>query len=460
MRLADGGSGRLQALTLAHNERIIIPAANQDETGSGCWEDATMTQLTLALTGTLSPELRQVATDEAVEAEELRRSVAAGHVVIPANRNHQNLKPAGIGKGLRVKVNANLGSSPDRCDPDAEICKLEAAIAAGADALMDLSTGGDISQMRRELLARCPLPFGTVPIYQAACETTKQGYAIGEMDPDLLFDVIEEHADEGVDFITVHCGITREGLALAAKRVMGVVSRGGSFLRLLMETQRRENPLYEQYDRLLDIAGKHDVTLSLGDGLRPGCLADATDAAQMHELTVMGELVRRARQAGVQAMVEGPGHIPLNQVAANVQVQKSICDGAPFYVLGPLVTDVAAGYDHIAAAIGGAVAGLAGADFLCYVTPAEHLGLPDPGDVYEGVVASRIAAHAVDVARGIAGAREWDAAMSRARKALDWAKQMDLALDPERASRLFHERTGEPREGGCSMCGEFCPYRA
>lgn len=415
-----------------------------------------MTQLELAKEGAVSPQMGQVAQCEGLAVEVIRQGVALGRIVIPANINHRGLVPCGIGRGLKTKVNANIGTSPDFGDIDTERGKLKVAVEAGADTVMDLSTGGDIAAIRRAIIAESTLPVGTVPIYQAGIEALANHGVIVKMTDDDLFGTIEEHARDGVDFITVHCGVTRQAIdrLRMQKRVADVVSRGGAFLMGWMLHNESENPLYEQYDRLLEIARQYDVTLSLGDGMRPGSLADATDRAQIEELITLGELVQRAYQAGVQVIVEGPGHLPINQIEANVQLQKSLCNEAPFYVLGPLVTDVAAGYDHITGAIGGAVAAAAGTDFLCYVTPAEHLSLPDTEDVRQGVIASRIAAHAGDIAKGIKGASEWDRKMSLARKSFNWAEQARLSLDPERFSRVHEKHT----TGGqaCSMCGEFC----
>jgi len=415
-----------------------------------------MTQLELARRGTISAQMKMVAQAEGVEAEFVRQGVAGGTIVIPANIQHSRLVPCGIGQGLRTKVNANIGTSSDFGDASTEMEKLRVAIDSGADTVMDLSTGGDISAIRRAIIADSTLPIGTVPIYQAGIEAINKYGAIVKMSVDSLFDAIEEHARDGVDFITVHCGVTRSAIARLKqqKRVSDVVSRGGAFLIGWMLYNERENPLYEQYDRLLEIARKFDVTLSLGDGMRPGSLADATDRAQVEELLTLGELVQRAQQAGVQVMVEGPGHLPLNQIDTNVRLQKAVCKGAPFYVLGPLVTDIAAGYDHITGAIGGAIAAAAGADFLCYVTPSEHLSLPDPEDVRQGVIASRIAAHAADIAKGVKGAEEWDNKMSLARKKLDWEEQARLSLDPEN-SRQVHQKHASAGSA-CSMCGGYC----
>ncbi len=415
-----------------------------------------MTQLELATKGIISPQMTLVAQQEGVEAEVIRQGIAKGTIVIPANTNHTNLVPGGIGQGLRTKVNANIGTSSDFGNIDTELEKLQAAIDSGADTVMDLSTSGDIPAIRRAIIASSSLPIGTVPIYQAGIEAIDRHGAIVKMNVDKLFAAIEEHARDGVDFITVHCGVTQSAIARLKKqgRVADVVSRGGAFLIGWIIYNERENPLYEYYDRLLDIARQFDVTLSLGDGMRPGSLADATDRAQVEELLVIGELVQRAQQAGVQVMVEGPGHLPLNQIEANVLLEKAICKGAPFYVLGPLVTDIAAGYDHITGAIGGAIAAAAGADFLCYVTPAEHLSLPDPEDVRQGVLASRIAAHAADIAKGVKGAEEWDMKMSVARKKFDWEEQARLSLDPKRSHQVHSKHASAG--AACSMCGEYC----
>ncbi len=415
-----------------------------------------MTQYEAALRGDITPEMRRVAADELQTPEQIAAGIAAGTTVIPANPNHHGLIPRGVGKGLTTKVNANFGTSSDYGDADTELAKLEAALGAGADSVMDLSTGGDIVGIRRAIVAASSVMVGSVPVYQAAMAAIERHGAIVKMTADDFFDAVESHCAEGIDFVTVHCGITCGVVARLQEqpRVADVVSRGGSFTIAWMLHHDRENPLYENYDRLLQMARRHDVTLSLGDGLRPGCLADATDAAQVEELITLGELVLRAREAGVQVMVEGPGHVPLHQIQANVQMQKSICHGAPFYVLGPLVTDVAAGHDHITGAIGGALAAWAGADFLCYVTPAEHLGLPTVADVREGVIASRIAAHAADIAKGVPGAADWDLKMSRARKGLDWDAQASLALDE---ARVFEVRQQRATSGtACSMCGNYC----
>ena len=415
-----------------------------------------MTQLELARSGIISPEMRLVAEEEGVAPEFIQQGLAQGTIIIPANVNHKLSQYCGIGKGLRVKVNANIGTSTDFGDIESELKKLRVAIEYKADTVMDLSTGGDISTIRRAILEASPIPLGTVPIYQVAIEAIERRGSIVEMTADDLFGVIEAQAEEGVEFMTVHCGVTCAAIERLKRqrRVTDIVSRGGAFLLGWILHNEQENPLYEQYDRLLEIARKFDVTLSLGDGLRPGCIADATDRAQVEELLILGELVERAWDAGVQVMVEGPGHVPLDQITANVQLQKSLCKGAPFYVLGPLVTDIAAGYDHITGAIGGAIAAVAGADFLCYVTPSEHLGLPGPDDVKQGVIASRIAGHAADIVNGVKGASEWDRNMSLARKKLDWEEQVRLCLDPVRARQVHATLTTSG--DACSMCGDYC----
>jgi phosphomethylpyrimidine synthase len=404
--------------------------------------------------------IKRIAEEEKVPAEHISRGLAQGTIAVPMNRNRRLLKPMAVGAGLRIKVNANIGTSQDISDPAAELEKLRAALGAGADAVMDLSTGGDLDAIRREIISQCPVPLGTVPLYQAAVEAVGKGKSLVEMTVDEIFQVIEKQAKDGVDFMTVHCGVTREALARLKEqgRTAGVVSRGGALTIEWMAFNKKENPLYEHYDRLLEVAREHSVTLSLGDGLRPGCLADATDRAQVQELLLLGELVDRARAAGVQTMVEGPGHVPINQIETNVRLQKELCRGAPFYVLGPLVTDIAPGYDHITAAIGGAWAAYFGADFLCYVTPAEHLRLPTVEDVREGVVVLRIAAHAADIARGVPGAADWDLAMSKARKDLDWKRQIELSINPPLAREIF-ESAPKKDTGECTMCGQYCAMK-
>jgi len=419
-----------------------------------------MTQLEAAKKGIVTEQMTLAAKAEGIAAEDVCRNIADGTAVIPANINHKELKPMAVGKGLSTKVNANIGTSEAYDDLSAELEKLDAAVSAGAHSIMDLSTGGDINKTRRTILERCPVMLGTVPIYQAAVETLRSGKAIVDMDADDIFDAIEKQAEDGVDFMTVHCGVTMESVERLRNegRLADIVSRGGSFTAGWMLHNGKQNPLYEQFDRLLDIALRYDVTLSLGDGLRPGCLADATDRAQISELITLGELAQRAYEAGVQVMIEGPGHMPLDQITANIQLEKRLCHGAPFYVLGPLVTDIAPGYDHITAAIGGAIAASAGADFLCYVTPAEHLGLPNCDDVREGVIASLIAAHAADIAKGVKGAMERDAAMAKARKELDWQEQIALSIDPVKAGRYRRQRNADDEEA-CTMCGRFCAVK-
>jgi phosphomethylpyrimidine synthase len=401
-----------------------------------------------------------VAQKEQVDGVWLRDQVANGRVVISANRRHSRLEPCGIGEGLLIKVNSNIGTSSDRSILDEELEKLKVSIEAGADTVMDLSTGEEIDLTRRTILKNSTVPIGTVPIYQAVVETVEETGGLIHLTADKIFEVIERQAEDGVDFITVHCGLTRAALRMLQKerRVTDIVSRGGAFLTTWMLHHDRENPLYEQYDRLLSIAGKYDVTLSLGDGLRPGCLADATDRAQIHELMTLGHLTQLAWEHGVQVMIEGPGHVPLDQIETNVILQKRLCHNAPFYVLGPLVTDIAAGYDHVACAIGGAVAGAAGADFLCYVTPAEHLSLPGVEDVREGVVVTKIAAHAADIARGNKMAMERDRKMSLARKKLDWKTQLKLAIDPAKASG-YREKRPPKEDDVCTMCGKYCAIK-
>lgn len=418
-----------------------------------------MTRIELAAKGIITDEVKEVAIAEGIDPERLASDIAEGFTVIPRNHLH-SIKPVGIGRGLTTKINANIGTSKDRISFDDELKKLDVLVRHGADAVMDLSTGGPIRDLRRLLIRQSSLSVGTVPIYEAAVKAVEVHGTIARMTPDSIFDVIEEHAEDGVDFVTVHCGLTRRAIERLKNdgRVLDIVSRGGSFLLEWMIYNDRENPLYEHYDRLLEISKKHDVTLSLGDGLRPGCLEDATDRSQLEELLTIGELRDRAVEAGVQVIVEGPGHVPLNQVELNIKIQKEICKGAPFYVLGPLVTDIAMGYDHIAAAIGGAIAGAAGADFLCYVTPAEHIRLPDIDDVKEGVIASKIAAHAADIAKGIPSAIERDRKMARCRKNLDWNGQIALSLDPEKV-RKWRSEVPPSEQDVCSMCGEFCAIR-
>lgn len=419
-----------------------------------------MTLIEMLKKGDIPPALARAALEEPLDAEEIAREVIDGTAVFPLNGLRELEMPCAIGVGLRTKVNANIGTSGDVADLELELAKLDAAVEAGADTVMDLSTGGDIDAVRRKVMATSRIPVGTVPIYQAAIESQSKHGSIVQMTADEMFESIERHAADGVDFATVHCGVTTKALACleSTGRIADIVSRGGAFLSGWMIYNERENPLYEEFDRLLEIAARYEMTLSLGDGFRPGAVADATDSAQVQELITLGELVARCREAGVQAMVEGPGHVPISQVVENVRLAKDICRGAPFYVLGPLVTDVAPGYDHIVAGIGGALAASAGADFLCYVTPREHLGLPEIEDVREGVVVTRIAAHAADLAKNPAYFMRWDNEMSRARKALDWTRQVELSINPGKAGSVLEQCKVEGREG-CTMCGEFCAMK-
>jgi len=419
-----------------------------------------MTQRIKARKGIVTKEMEIIAREEGVFPEWLRDKVASGRVIIPANRKHKGVKPIGIGEGLRIKINTNLGTSSDHVDLEDELKKLEVSIQTGTDTVMDLSTGGDIGAIRKEIIRHSSIPVGTVPIYEAAVEAVRKRKALAKMRVNDLFEVIERQAEEGVDFITVHCGVTRSSVERLRRdrRLMGVVSRGGSFLIEWMIYNNQENPLFSHYDRLLEIVKRFDMTLSLGDGLRPGCLADATDRPQVEETIILGELTERAWAEGVQVMIEGPGHVPVDQIEANVLLEKRLCKGAPFYVLGPLVTDISPGYDHITCAIGGAIAGKAGADFLCYVTPSEHLKLPSVEDVREGVIATRIAGHAADIARGNKKAIQRDIEMSKARMAFDWEKQIELSIDPEKARR-YHEEGKSGEKDVCTMCGEFCAIK-
>jgi phosphomethylpyrimidine synthase len=417
------------------------------------------TRIELARKGIITDEVKEVALDEQVSAEVLSQDIANGFSVISRNIRHK-IKPLGIGRGLRTKINANIGTSKDSVSLDTEMQKLDVLVKYGADAVMDLSTGGPIKDIRKLLMRKSPISVGTVPIYEAVVKTVESEGSIAKMSPDTLFETIEEHAREGVDFVTVHCGLTRRTIETLREdgRILDIVSRGGAFLVEWMIYNDRENPLYENYDRLIEMSKKYDLTLSLGDGARPGCLADATDRTQIDELVTLGELRDRAVAEGVQVIIEGPGHVPINQVELNMRMQKEICKGAPFYVLGPLVTDIAMGYDHIAAAIGGAIGGAAGADFLCYVTPSEHIRLPDLEDVKEGVIASKIAAHAADIAKGVKGAIDLDNEMARRRKALDWEGQQAMSFDPEGVKKKRADVPPAESEV-CSMCGEFCAIR-
>jgi phosphomethylpyrimidine synthase len=417
-----------------------------------------MTQLDYARKGIVTDEMIRAVADEPMSPEELRDRIARGHAVLPKNRHRSFSRIHAVGQGLKTKVNANLGSSGECFSLELEASKLGAALDAGTHSIMDLSTGGDLQGLRRFFLENSPVMVGAVPIYTLATELVLQGRELEEMDGEELLRSIEKQCGEGIDYITVHCGVTRASVQRleSYERLMPCVSRGGSILMHWMRRNGAENPLFQYYDDLVSIAHAHDVTLSLGDGLRPGTIVDATDGAQLEELVILGELARRARARGAQVMIEGPGHVPLQDIQANMILQKRLCEGAPFYVLGPLPTDIAPGYDHITAAIGGAVAGMAGADFLCYVTPAEHLGLPNTDDVLQGVMATRIAAHVSDIAKGLPGAMEWDRRMSKCRLSLDWEGMIAEAIDPALARRrleVTHDREA------CTMCGKLCAVR-
>ena len=418
------------------------------------------TQMDAARKGILTREMEIVAQKERMESDALRRLMAEGKVAICANRYHESLAPEGIGSMLRTKINVNLGVSRDCADYEMEMEKVMRAVKLGAEAIMDLSSHGDTRPFRRKLVKACPAMIGTVPVYDSVIHCQKD---LAELTAQDFIDVVRLHAEDGVDFVTLHCGITRETLRKLREhgRKMNIVSRGGSLVFAWMSMMGEENPFYEHFDEILDICEEYDVTVSLGDACRPGCLADATDACQIDELIRLGELTKRAWAHNVQVLIEGPGHVPLNQIAANMELQKNLCMGAPFYVLGPLVTDIAPGYDHITSAIGGAVAAMHGASFLCYVTPAEHLALPDVDDVRQGIVAAKIAAHAADIAKGIPGAREIDDRMAEARRRLDWDAQFSCALDPETAKAIRDSRLPEnDHSDTCSMCGKFCAVRS
>ena len=418
------------------------------------------TQMDAARKGILTREMEIVAKKERMPQERLMQLMAEGKIVICANKKHACLEPEGIGSMLRTKINVNLGVSRDCKDYDMEMQKVMSAVKLGAEAIMDLSSHGNTQPFRKKLVAECPAMIGTVPVYDSVIHYQRDLATLTASD---FIDVVRLHAEDGVDFVTLHCGITRNTIRQIRehKRKMNIVSRGGSLVFAWMSMTGEENPFYERFDEILDICEKHDVTISLGDACRPGCLADATDVCQIEELVHLGELTKRAWAHNVQVLVEGPGHVPLNQIAANMEVQKTICMGAPFYVLGPLVTDIAPGYDHITAAIGGAVAAMNGAAFLCYVTPAEHLALPNVDDVRQGIIASKIAAHAADIAKGIPGARAKDDTMADARKALDWEAQYACALDPETAKAIRQSRMPEDDHSDtCSMCGKFCAVRS
>lgn len=420
-----------------------------------------MTQLEAARKGTITSAMEAVARDENLSSEAVRDAVATGHAVIPLNPAHANCRPVGVGRIFRTKINANLGRSQLRSGKGDELEKLAVALNAGADFVMDLSVGSDLAEIRQGMLDASPAPLGTVPVYETISRLDGD---IPVMEPGLLINVIREQAEQGVDFMTLHAGLLQAHIPLALKRIMGIVSRGGAIMAEWMQKNNMENPLYTHWDEVMEILVKHDVTVSLGDGLRPGCLADASDTAQFAELDILGELVRRCRARGVQVMVEGPGHVPFNQIEMNMAREQEVCDGAPFYVLGPVVTDIAPGYDHITSAIGATAAATYGASLLCYVTPAEHLGLPDANEVHQGCIAYRIAAHAGDIARGLPGAREADDKMALARLNFDWNAQFDLALDPCAARTRWlatrNETGNEHTDDHCSMCGKaFCAVR-
>lgn len=418
-----------------------------------------MTQIEEAKKGNITPEMKYVAEKENIEAEKLRKNVANGRIVIPKNK-HRNTIATGIGEGLHTKINANIGSSTEREDINIELEKLDVLVKYGADAVMDLSTGPRLQEIREKIIEKTDIPIGTVPLYEAGAVTLNENKNIVDMDEDTIFKVITKQAKEGIDFITVHCGINKDNVKAVqdSQRLMGIVSRGGALTAAWIMHNNKENPLYSEFDYLLEICHEHDVTLSLGDGLRPGCTHDATDIAQIRELTTLGRLVKKSREHNVQVMVEGPGHVPIKQVKANMQIQKTICDHAPFYVLGPLVTDVAPGYDHITSAIGGSIAGASGADFLCYVTPAEHLSIPTVQQVKEGVIASKIAAQVADIAKELPDTLQREYEMAVARESFNWEKQFELAIDGETAREIY-ENGGASDDEMCSMCGEFCAIK-
>lgn len=415
------------------------------------------TQMDAARKGIITEQMKIVAEKEYMPVEQLRQLVAEGKVAICANKHHTCLNPEGVGSMLRTKINVNLGVSRDCKDYDVEMQKVMSAVNLGAEAIMDLSSHGNTQPFRQKLTHECPVMIGTVPVYDSVIHYQRD---LAELTAQDFIDVVRLHAEDGVDFVTLHCGITRKTIEQIRKhkRKMNIVSRGGSLVFAWMSMTGQENPFYEHFDEILDICREYDVTLSLGDACRPGCLKDASDISQIEELVTLGELTRRAWEKDVQVIIEGPGHMPLDQIEANMRIQKEICKGAPFYVLGPLVTDIAPGYDHITAAIGGAIAAASGASFLCYVTPAEHLRLPNLQDVKEGIIASRIAAHAADIAKGVRGARDWDDEMSLARKNLDWERMFELSIDPEKA-RAYRAEAKPEKEDTCSMCGNFCAVR-
>ena len=415
------------------------------------------TQMDAARKGLFTPEMEAVSVKENIPIDRLTELMAQGKVIIPCNKKHTCISPNALGSMLKTKINVNLGTSRDLTDLDMEYEKVSSAVDLGAEAIMDLSSFGDTQKFRRRLTAECPAMIGTVPIYDAVVYYHKP---LIQITADEWIDIVRMHAEDGVDFMTIHCGINRDTVEKFKrnKRLMNIVSRGGSIIFAWMEMTGNENPFFERFDEILEICREYDVTLSLGDACRPGSIADGTDASQLSELIALGELTKRAWAKDVQVMIEGPGHMPLNQVAANMEIEKTLCYGAPFYVLGPIVTDIAPGYDHITSAIGGAVAAMSGASFLCYVTPAEHLRLPDLDDVKEGIISARIAAHAADIAKGVPGAADWDNDMSQARRQRDWDKMCSLAIDPEKA-RSYRASSKPEKEDTCSMCGNFCAVK-
>lgn len=419
-----------------------------------------MTQLLKARQGIITQEIKSIAKEEQLSEQEILKLVADGLVVIPANKNHKGVRAVGVGKGLRTKVNANIGTSAEHCNIEEELEKVKVSIEAGADTLMDLSTGGDLDVIREKIISKCEIPVGTVPIYHVAVDVIRKGKMISELNEEIILEIIERHGRQGVDFITIHSGLTMRAVKKmkTEKRFMNVVSRGGSFIVNYIRKNGKENPFYTAFDKILDIAREYDITLSLGDGLRPGCLHDATDSLQIDELLILGELRDRAVDAGVQVMIEGPGHVPLGEIPMNIMLEKKICKGAPFYVLGPLPTDITPGYDHITGAVGGAIAAASGADFLCFLTPSEHLRLPTVEDVREGVIATRVAANIGDLEKKYKPALERNEQMALARERRDWDKMFELAIDPVKA-RKFRESAPTKNPDVCTMCGDLCSMK-
>lgn len=419
-----------------------------------------MTQLEQAKKNTVSGLIKKIALQENKSPDSILKLLREGKAAVLRNRRHNIKKPCAVGTGLKTKVNANVGTSTDKSQVSDELKKLEVSVKHGADTIMDLSVGGDLAKIRKQIIAHSPVPVGTVPVYEIAVNAQKRKKDFLKFNACDILDTLESQASDGVDFFTIHAGVTRRSVRSLKKhkRILDIVSRGGAILASWMELNNKENPFFEYFDRVLEIAYDYDVTISLGDGLRPGSVLDATDEAQITELKILGELAERCRKKNVQVIIEGPGHVPINQIRKNIDLEKKLCKGAPFYVLGPLVTDVAAGYDHISSAIGGAIAASYGADFLCYVTPSEHLRHPSVEDVKEGVIAYKIAAHAADIAKGIGGALEWDKKMSRARKERDWKKQIALSIDPEKAK--YYRASSKPRQSdACTMCGKYCSIK-